>query len=73
MRHDHDQLLRSHGVQVTAQRLALLRAVSSRSHATADELAEAVRVDLGTISRQAVYATQPQILDLVQKLIRYEC
>lgn len=68
MRHDHDQLLRSHGVQVTAQRLALLRAVSARSHATADELAEAVRVDLGTISRQAVYDTLGVLVD--KQLIR---
>ncbi len=50
-----DQLLRRQGVQVTAQRLALMRAVSSRSHATADELADEVRSVIGTISRQAVY------------------
>lgn len=55
-----DQLLRDHGVQVTAQRIALMRALSSRAlseraHATADELAEDVRASIGTISRQAVY------------------
>ncbi len=55
MTRDAAQLLRQHGVQVTAQRLALLRAVSERKHATADELAETVRADLGAISRQAVY------------------
>ncbi|MCB9378306.1 MAG: transcriptional repressor [Holophagales bacterium] len=48
-------LLRSHGVQVTAQRLAVLSAVSERPHATADEVAEAVRARIGAISRQAVY------------------
>lgn len=48
-------LLRSHGVQVTAQRLAVLAAVSERPHATADEVAEAVRAEIGAISRQAVY------------------
>jgi len=48
-------LLKSHGVQVTAQRLAVLRAVSSHPHATADVIAEAVRTQLGTISRQSVY------------------
>lgn len=48
-------ILRENGVQVTAQRLAVLRAVSQRPHATADELADAVRDSLGTISRQAVY------------------
>ena len=48
-------LLRSHGVQVTAQRLAVLSAVSEQPHATADEVAEAVRAEIGAISRQAVY------------------
>lgn len=52
---DAAQFLRRHGVQVTAQRLALLRAVEARPHATADELAEDVRRALGAISRQAVY------------------
>jgi len=52
-----DQLLRQHGVQVTAQRLAIMRAVSSRPHATADELADEVRSLIGSISRQAVYDT----------------
>lgn len=48
-------LLRQHGVQVTAQRLAVLRAVSGRAHATADDVAETVRGEIGAISRQAVY------------------
>lgn len=48
-------LLRQHGVQVTAQRLAVLRAVSGRPHGTADDVAEAVRAEIGAISRQAVY------------------
>lgn len=47
--------LRKHGIQVTAQRLAVLRAVSKRPHATADVIAEEVRAKIGTISRQAVY------------------
>jgi Fur family transcriptional regulator, stress-responsive regulator len=54
---DMDQLLRRHGLQVTAQRLAVMRAVSSRPHATADELIEDVRGFIGSISRQAVYDT----------------
>jgi Fur family transcriptional regulator, stress-responsive regulator len=49
------QLLRDHGVQVTAQRLAVLRAVSARPHGSADDLAEDVRAEIGVISRQAVY------------------
>lgn len=48
-------LLRRHGVQVTAQRLAVLRAVSTRPHGTADEVQELVRDDIGAVSRQAVY------------------
>lgn len=52
-----DQLLREHGLQVTAQRLAILRAVSDRPHATADELIDDVRAVIGSISRQAVYDT----------------
>ena len=35
-----EQLLRRHGVQVTAQRLAIMNAVSSHPHATADELTD---------------------------------
>jgi len=52
---DHDALLRRHGLQVTAQRLAVLRAVSGRPHATADDIDKAVRAEIGAISRQAVY------------------
>ena len=48
-------LLREHGLQVTAQRLAVLRAVAERPHCTADNVAEAVRAEIGAISRQAVY------------------
>ncbi len=40
---------------MTAQRLAVLRAVIDSPHATADEVVEMVRADLGTISRQGVY------------------
>lgn len=52
---DPAELLREHGVQVTAQRLAVMRAVSSRPHATADDIEEIVRSEIGAISRQAVY------------------
>jgi len=48
-------LLRQHGVQATAQRLAVLRAVSGRPHITADGVADVARVEIGAISRQAVY------------------
>lgn len=49
------ELLRQHGVQVTAQRLAVMRAVSAQPHLTADEVAVAARAELGAISLQAVY------------------
>ena len=52
---DEDALLRRHGLQVTAQRLAVLRAVSSRPHSTADDIDKIVRAELGSVSRQAVY------------------
>jgi len=55
MLNDPADLLREHGVQVTAQRLAVLRAVSGRPHCTADDVAENVRAEIGAISRQAVY------------------
>lgn len=55
VRDDPANILEQHGVQVTAQRLAVLRAVSAKPHRTADEVAEIVRGKIGTISRQAVY------------------
>ncbi len=58
-----DQVLRQHGVQVTAQRLAIMRSVSAHPHATADELADDVREVIGTISRQAVYDTLGVLVD----------
>jgi Fur family ferric uptake transcriptional regulator len=48
-------LLREHGIQVTAQRLAVLRAVSAHPHITADEAADVVRTEIGAISLQSVY------------------
>ena len=55
MRSDPAELLRKHGLSITAQRLAVLRAVSARPHGTADAIAEDVRAEIGVISRQAVY------------------
>ena len=48
-------LLRRHGLQVTAQRRAVLRAVSISPHGTADDIAEVARAAIGAISRQAVF------------------
>src|SRR5262249_50972477 len=52
---DRAALLRQHGLQVTAQRLAVLRAVSDRPHGTAADIEMAVRAEIGAISLQAVY------------------
>jgi Fe2+ or Zn2+ uptake regulation protein len=48
-------VLRDRGIQVTAQRLAVLRAVSAEPHVTADRVAEVVRAEIGAISLQSVY------------------
>ena len=42
-------------MQVTAQRLAVVRAVSGGPHSSADDIYTAVRAEIGAISRQAVY------------------
>ena len=60
---DAKRLLRRHGLQVTAQRLAVLQAVSIHPHATADELADDVRGSIGSISRQAVYDTLGMLVE----------
>jgi Fur family ferric uptake transcriptional regulator len=52
---DDAALLRRHRLSVTAQRLAVLRAVSERPHSTADDVDKIVRAEIGAISRQAVY------------------
>lgn len=54
---DPQSLLRDQGIQITAQRLAVLRAVSTHPHATADTLIEVARREIGSISRQSVYDT----------------
>ena len=51
----NEALLRRHGLHVTAQRLAVLRAVSGRPHSTADDIYTVVRAEIGAVSRQAVY------------------
>jgi Fur family ferric uptake transcriptional regulator len=52
---DPADLLRQRGIQVTAQRLAVLRAVGAEPHVTADAVADAVRSEIGAISLQSVY------------------
>ena len=55
MSSDHAGFLRGRGIQVTAQRLAVLRAVAGEPHITADRVAEIVRREIGAISLQSVY------------------
>ncbi|MGH9277600.1 MAG: Fur family transcriptional regulator, partial [Acidimicrobiales bacterium] len=56
-------MLRRHGMHVTAQRLAVLRAVSDGPHRTADDISTAVRAEIGAISRQAVYDALAALTD----------
>lgn len=63
-----EQQLRGCGLQVTAQRLAIMEAVTAAPHATAEELTESVRGKIGSISRQAVYDTLGAFAD--NRLIR---
>ena len=60
---DNDALLRRHGLPVTAQRLAVLRAVSDGPHSTADDIYKVVRAEIGAISRQAVYDALAALTD----------
>ena len=58
------EMLRKRGVQVTAQRLAVIRAVAACPHGTADDVAEVVHRDIGAISRQAVYDSLAMLADM---------
>jgi Fe2+ or Zn2+ uptake regulation protein len=60
---DPAELLRQRGYRVTAQRLAVLRAVSAEPHVTADNVADTVRAEMGTISLQAVYDVLNVLVD----------
>jgi len=57
------EALRQHGLQVTAQRAAVLRLVSLRPHATAEEIEKLVRAEIGAVSRQAVYDALAALTD----------
>jgi Fur family transcriptional regulator, stress-responsive regulator len=60
---DDRAALRRHGLHVTAQRLAVLRAVSGGPHGTADDIHRAVGSEIGAISRQAVYDALAALTD----------
>ena len=61
---DPAERLRQQGFKVTAQRLAVMRALAGRPHLTADEVVEVVRADIGTISRRAVYDAVTVLADM---------
>ena len=63
MQFDPAATLRSHRMPVTAQRLAVLRAIHEAPHATADDVAEAASGHIGSISRQSVYDTLAVLVD----------
>jgi Fur family transcriptional regulator, stress-responsive regulator len=62
---ESEELLRRHGLHVTAQRLAVLRAISDRPHSTADDIDKVVRSEIGAVSRQAVYDALGVLTDRV--------
>jgi Fe2+ or Zn2+ uptake regulation protein len=61
---DQAELLREHGVRVTAQRLAVFKAVSDDPHVSADVVVESVRGEIGWISVQAVYDALATLTDV---------
>lgn len=60
---DSAALLRQHSMSVTAQRLAILRAVGDAPHSTADDIVTRATADIGSISRQSVYDTLGAMVD----------
>ena len=61
---DRGEVLREHGLRVTAQRLAVYRAVTDAPHVSADVVVEAVRSEIGWISVQAVYDALATLTDV---------
>ena len=55
--------LRARGITVTAQRVAVLEAVHRLPHATTDQIGDAAREHIGSISRQSVYDTLALMVD----------
>jgi Fur family ferric uptake transcriptional regulator len=56
-------LLRARNLQVTPQRVAVLRALAASPHSTADDVHRVVQVELGSVSRQAVYDALAALTD----------
>jgi Fe2+ or Zn2+ uptake regulation protein len=78
---DPATLLRDRGIQITAQRLAVLRSVAAHPHATADAITATVRSAIGSISLQSVYDALALLVDegLIRRIepagspARFEC
>ena len=62
------ELLKARNLQVTPQRVAVLRALAASPHSTADEVHRLVQAELGTVSRQAVYDALAALTD--RRLLR---
>jgi len=56
--------LHDRGYRVTNQRLAVLHAVEQHPHATADDVIDSVRTELGDVSVQAVYDALGVLVDV---------
>lgn len=56
-------VLKEHGLQVTPQRIAVLQAVQSQPHTTADAVADTAREQIGSISKQSVYDALAALVD----------
>ena len=57
------ELLKARNLQVTPQRLAVLRALTASPHSTAEQIHRLVQAELGTVSRQAVYDALAALTD----------
>ena len=58
------EALRASGLRVTAPRLGVLRALRSRPHSDTESVISAVRVELGSVSTQAVYNVLGALVDV---------
>ena len=68
---DPADLLRQRGIQVTAQRLAVLRAVSGHPNITDDAVAEVVRAEICAISLLSVYDALSVLIPVLEDILGY--
>lgn len=59
----HEDKLRAVSLRVTRPRVAVLDAVGAHPHADADAIIGAVRAELGSVSKQAVYDVLAALVD----------